>query len=222
MGIEIKISDNSPEYAHISVSTGNDVTCKKISCRDLIDMLQQSSKLDPKEENIRIGPVPYGYVTGSIRRDGSFSAVIKIPAGKRPLLYDGGSKHLDTFVIPFPSLIFKLEVKNRHLVGSKCYAAEDTPADTKLYHYPFGNVYGTAEICWGNCKLPEIDMIVDLDRIIELFFAASTNEDLFTASPEVAKKCGNQIELFEFLKKQERFPIDFLSPTGLTLGDLCE
>ena len=68
-----------------------------------------------------------------------------------------------------------------------------TTDDVRIYQFPYGNIFShDHNICWGNCQLPQItDITRDVIKVIDLFFSAAVNGDLF-ASP-------NGMDFQEFL-----------------------
>lgn len=90
--------------------------------------------------------------------------------------------------------------------------------EMRIYQFPYGNVFSRDHnICWGNCQLPRIETIDDISNVIELFFSAAVNGDLF-ASP-------NGMSFSDFLTymsgKTELAPEDF-APTDLRVRTLRE
>lgn len=68
-------------------------------------------------------------------------------------------------------------------VTSELARQRENPANigaTRIYQFPYGNVYShDHKICWGNLELPTIRNIADVERLVEMFFSASINGDLF-------------------------------------------
>ena len=50
---------------------------------------------------------------------------------------------------------------------------------SRLCYYPFGNVYDNGKICWGNTVFPKMTSIKDAEKLIQAFFDAETNNDLY-------------------------------------------
>ena len=169
-----------------------------------------------------IPDLPKGYYKGAVGEQGenSFKVLIVIPAGRRMLNYYG-----DNMEVPFPELLFSSTVVNGNQVDSRMFVINSNKlsAETKLYHYPFGNVYGDGHICWGNNVINGIKKMSDVDRIVVNFFGSETNDDLFVPSHGIR----TQRELLKKIEEEVVFPEKYLcevegSSVGLMFGTLFE
>lgn len=205
MELTAKIRDEV-EYVDVTVKEDESITRKKLDLSDFLMMLNESHE---GAKYIPIGRVPYGYVTGAIAKGNTFWCTLALPAQKRNIIYYG-----EMHTIAFPAMLFHFKVQGGKLNESKCFALkEDTLTEkTKLYAYPFGNVYEDGKICWGTCSIPKCEKMADVERYLELFFSAGTNDDLYRGI--VAKEYMNQRALLEFLKGEEQFPVEKLLPAG--------
>lgn len=92
---------------------------------------------------------------------------------------------------------------------------------SRLCYYPFGNVYDNGKICWGNTVFPKMTSIKDAEKLIQAFFDAETNNDLYqnriAEHPEFKEQSG----LLETLKEMEVFPQKWLKENGNQLSNLC-
>ena len=188
-------------------------TQRVISPQQLIDILLNATD----EEKIlpRIGRIPDGFYDGhSDSRRGVHEAIMYVPAGVRPLLFGSSAAHL---IIPFPALVFYFRTKMGKVTISRVFAAKDEKLtdNTKLYHYPFGNVYDDGKICWGGNVLPDIKRLSDFEKVVELFLGAGTNNDLYRNVGGVTQE-----QLLMKLKGKKSFPNKWLVPHDLTVNKL--
>lgn len=162
----------------------------------------------------RVGRLPQGFYDGGAS-DGSYEAIIKVPAGKRPFFYFGKE-----YCIPFPELVFHFHQSAGEGRKTKVWAADEKG---KLYRYPFGNVYNDAKICWGRNVVPKVECLKDFDQLVALFFSASTNDDMYHPIHTVidGKEVSlRQRDLVEVLSKMDAFPTEWLHPFGLHIDKL--
>lgn len=163
---------------------------------------------DSKSDMIPIGALPKGYYDGLITADDktSFVMTICVASNKRHINY-----YNELFYIPFPSLMFKFQVKKGHVIVSEVFSLDtDLPSETsKLYHYPFGNVYEDGKICWGSNVLKPVLYKKDLDDLIALFFCSGTNDDLFRSNT-----FSTQRAFLTHLKEKEKFPKKLLAESS--------
>ncbi len=162
----------------------------------------------------RIGQLPHGFFNGG-SLDGVQEAIIRIPKGKRPIHYMGKE-----FIIPFPDVVFHFVTEQGKPKTTKVWFADDKGV---LYHYPFGNVYDDGRICWGANVLPHIADLKEMERLVSIFFDATTNNDLYK-SPCVTLD-GKEVQLnqrdyIEYVSRLDAFPIEWLREAGLTIEEL--
>ena len=185
---------------------------KNISYHDYLAILQNSTVSDGERVK-RIGTLPFGWYDGGYEEStGTYEAILHLPAAERPFIYYGKS-----YVVPFPGLVFYLKAQKGNVTCSRLFAlAEDGISETSvLHHYPYGNVYDDGKICWGgnDVNMPKIQCFKDFEKVVELFFGAETNNDLYQ-SPEL-KKDGKKVEMSQselvmLLEGKEKFPVEFL------------
>lgn len=194
------------------------VSKKSILYDDFITIISESTLRD---SFIQIGKLPEGYYDGCLNMDDSgFECQVVVPKGIKPLIYYG-----TPFLIPFPSLFFHFTVKNLVLVKSYVYALDsDKVSDqSKLYHYPFGNVYNSGLICWGSNVMLGYRNIRDCEKIISTFFGSSTNDDLWNSEHincSLNKSLMVQRGLLEYLNELKEFPRNLLRNNGMRVKDL--
>lgn len=162
----------------------------------------------------RIGRLPDGFVDGGMY-DGVQEAIIKVPKGNRPFNYLGTE-----YIIPYPDVVFYIVTQQGHAKITKVWFADD---EGVLYHYPFGNVYEDAQICWGQNVLPKVANMKELERFIEIFFSAITNDDLYrVVNAEIDGKRVRltQRDYLEHVSKMDAFPMNWLLPFGCRIEQL--
>lgn len=218
------ISDDIANVVRVQVEdTKGQVTNTVVSFEDYVECLTASS-LD-LDEMVLLGRLPWGYYNGAVHRNrmDTFRVVIIVPAERRMFNY------IDEVYenIPYPSLAFEFRAVKGNITHSKCYAlADEYPTDDSiLYHYPFGNVYDDARICWGSNHLKRVASMKDVDQFIPLFFGSQTNNDLFgrgSFSLDAPEYVSSQRALLETLKDMEKFPVDILAKAGPRLGNLLQ
>ena len=175
---------------------------KQLYVDEFIDYLKNSLE---EAEYTRIGALPYGYYEGALGKAGNNKVVLVIPAGVREMSYFD-----EDITVPYPELVFFLKTDSSNLVQSHVMAK----VGDKLYHYPYGNVYADAHICWGRNQIKDIRNMVDFNMIPQLFFGSGTNNDLYSAGTNVIKKPEfvYQRGLLETVSKLDTFPEEYLVP----------
>lgn len=176
---------------------------QKTRIDQFIHMLHEAND-SPKYR--RIGKLPSGLYDFAIgESQGTFKAVITVPAGIRTFLYFG-----EAFMIPFPETVFLLTSVNSKITETKVFSRNSD----SICHYPFGNVYPDGRICWGRNTLPAIHTIADMQKIPSLFYGADTNDDLYSAGKNVTR-CDDfiyQRGLIRKLENESVFPAEWLVP----------
>ncbi len=148
----------------------------------------------------------------------NYACTYEVPAKTRLLILKTplGNKH---YHVPFPKLIFRIEVKNGIVTSKKCFAMKK--GSDKLYHYPFGNVAIGGGICMGNITAKDMKRVSDFT---DAFFSGVTNNDYYGSdgSGKVSVRFSQE-QLLEKLSSQKSFPDSFLvEDCGHTLKELCE
>lgn len=208
-----KIYGNNSQLVEVEITGDNgEVQRKVITFSDFVSGLTESNVQG--DDYITIGALPQGYVNGkrSTTCDTTFKCLIRVPKGKKVFMY-----YDSTYVIPFPQLVFEIEVTCGAVTKSNCFALRD--GEDLLSHYPFGNVFSEGRICWGSTQLPKINKMCELDQIVALFFGSVTNDDLYQAGATVAKteETITQRGLITSLLNKDEFPQELLVHTKKTL-----
>lgn len=236
MEMTIKLSSESAYVIVDGVTQKGEMFQKRLTPHQLLGILSESfpEEYDNECGDMRlVPPIPSqcstyeqveGFYLGSESKYGSRRAIFYLPPERRVMYYQTTE---NPYVFEFPALIFYMETRKNKVDTSqmRIFAVKEKTraeigSDTKLYHYPFGNVYKEGRICWGSTQLPEIESFNDFKKIILTFFGGVTNDDLFRASERFQKKVACQRELLEYLVKEDKFPTDLLVDTKRTLSEL--
>lgn len=200
------INKNEPHHVVLELlDEGGHVLNKKVKFNTFLKIIQKSSSQDA--HGIAIGKMPNGYYNACVYEDG-FKVIVSVPAGIFPFQY-----FEEIFTIPFPRLVFKFTCKEGRVVTTGCYAAKDEVLtdQSELFHYPFSNVYEDGHICWGRNEIPKIECLADIDKLVNIFYGAPSNNDLWRESYCGMKYPALRIALQE-LSEKDKFPVECLHP----------
>lgn len=221
MRVVSTIDTSHPTLVRICVEDGENVQeLKSITMDDYVQLVTGSVTAQKKMQ--RIGKLPDGFYDGGYESiTGTYEAIIHVPGGKYPIFFMEQSH-----MVAFPSLVFLFKAERNRITKSLVFAVDDSNGlteESELYHYPYGNVYHDARICWGRNELPKITSLADFGGVVNLFFGSPTNNDLY--EPPKVKHEGkefkpSQMELIDFMKNEEKFPINFLKSAKGKLGEL--
>ncbi len=223
MGYEISSRSVIDKYGNVSfivsLKDGDKVTEKRMEPTVFAEVLLGSIK---KETKMIDGPMSLPecikkYRLGSNGDDGTFESIMVFPAQKRGFSF--GEK---IFYLPFPALVMKVTYVEGVKKSDMVFALDtDEPnIDSRLYNYPFGNVYKDGHICFGNIKL-KVSRLEESPRVFEDFIGSVTTHDL---QSDVRRSNNNMSmgQLVQMLEKEEVFPKKELIPcsSGMRYGDL--
>ena len=165
------------EVALINEDTGESIS-KKISLSAYLKMLDRVDDGTMRE----IPRLPVGTLGGlKYVNESTFYIEVYVDADVHPTAY---IKEENIVFLPFPSLLFMIGVTAGKMSVSRVYAVKEcyrqVTADTELFMFPYGNVYQTGKICWGgNYDVFDVDSVTDVELVIERFFSAIMNNDLY-------------------------------------------
>lgn len=189
----------------------------------MADFLRAMCTIEAEQERrIEIGQIPRGFYDGVLvqNKEKSFDVLMTVSTHLGVIYLFGVPKQ-----VIFPDLLFLFQVRGGNVSSSFCFALksmdqEGIGPNSRLCHYPFGNVYDDGKICWGNTLLPSLDSMKDTESLIQAFFDAETNNDLYQnrimEHPEFTEQSG----LLEALKEMDTFPKEWLIETGKNLSGL--
>ena len=123
---------------------------------------------------------------------------------------------------PLPRLVFgvRLLAGNRMAECSIGVVADEPPTpETKMYRYPFSNVYGNGKVCTGNNVLPCYKRLSSLKHFPRYLLGIPDNDDFFTA--ENNRLQMEHGELMEHLKDKDPsyYYTDVLVESGMALNN---
>lgn len=124
--------------------------------------------------------------------------------------------------VPFPRLVFGFELHERekkwaiaHVYLAALEGQIIPTEESMVFFYPYTNVQGNFQVCWGGQQLPQIERFSQLSTFPELFFN-SPNSDCYYYDANISKMSYR--ELVTKIQGQT-FPQEYLKPTNLTLQD---
>lgn len=131
----------------------------------------------------------------------------------------GDTEYLD---FPIPRMVFGIRTlrDGRAVDCSMGVVADEPPTgDTKMYHYPFSNVYDDLRVCVGNNVLPHFKSQTQLSKFPRFLLGIPNNDDFFKVSHNRLHMPHR--ELLEHLKDKEPayYYTDVLVENGKTLSD---
>lgn len=211
----IDLSDYEKVDVTLSDSETGECLSKKVELKAYLKLL---SRAEDGEATV-IPRLPAGTL-GGVRYAGedTFYIEVYVDADIHPTAYLNDDSIV---LLPFPSLIFMTEVKSGKMVTSRVYAVKEryraVNDGTELYMFPYGNVYQTGRICWGgNHDVFDVRSITDVELVIERFFSAVMNNDLYQQN---TKRNIPLAQLIDENVKKGCFDSDTLMLMG-TLGNL--
>ena len=123
---------------------------------------------------------------------------------------------------PLPRLVFGVRMLENGKVAdcSIGVVADETPTpETRMFHYPFSNVYEHGKVCSGNNILPRYRKLQALKHFPRYLLELPDNDDMY--SPKNNKLGLGHKELLEHLKDKDPayYYSGILIPSGTTLAD---
>jgi hypothetical protein len=211
-----------PDVAKVKVKSGTTQYQKTIKVEDLVCILKGC-----KEEPMKIEKMPrapQGMVDLWYGQDTDFRVSIFVPGDLRPTAYLSAKNEK---MLPYPNLLFMFKVEGGNISRSSVFAVKVSRAralqdDTKLYKFPYGNVWGdSGSICWGsNSGAVRHKSLSDMEGVIATFFNAVMNNDLYkpgglNGGGTVTLNCSLE-ELLSKMSQEDVFPDKILMEAGVT------
>lgn len=249
--VELDAAADSPPQLVLSIARGRlprvelrhengEVETKVLSFVDLLAMLDGSTTIGRLEKTeartVELPPLPAGTLLASLVEHPARRAVVVTgflpPAEHAFLLEDsrtGGPPEARSYPVPLPHLVYRAVWQEKRLSSLSLALCspelEGRPAaETRLYRYPFSNVYasfrGVMEgVCWmGLHALPVEDPREIPRRAVLGFLALPNNADLYgrglshnapiTGYAELLEACAGGLEA------------EWLIPAGCTVAGL--
>ncbi|SDX71042.1 E2 family protein D [Paenibacillus sp. PDC88] len=172
---------------------------------------EQITSYMPVTKTVTTPLLPPGTILYQEEISGRKIVVLEVEKSKRDILY---------YKTPYesvghPKLLFEFVIRGKEIEQCRIFALKDGPvkASSRLYRYPFGNVFPDFHACWPQLKEIEITQLSQLRRLPELFFKSSTNDHAYRGK--------NLRELYISLQGQD-FNEETLLDTRLTVADQFE
>lgn len=207
-------------FFDVSCQDGTRRIEKRLALDEYISLFVRNFKNDEKYVCFDRASIPRSVVWAKVssEKPNSFEAVMVFEGKKRPFLYMGRG-----MVIPYPPFAAKVKVVNGIFQGMRLFAlktAQEWCGDlqslgrTPLAHFPYGNVGGSGDCCFGNISVSGITGLSDAQKPVEQFIAGETNDHLWDPVKCSGRyKC--QAELIESIAKCDSFPSEVLKEVGL-------
>ena len=192
---------------------GDAVMYKNISHDDLMNCIKKSVK---EAKTIRSGFLPENCISYDVS-DNAKTVVVYAPPCRMDFTY-----HKTVYErFPLPAMAFKMSVDSFGRTSDHMLAvvADETPSPkTRVYKYPFSNVYETGLICTGAANsLPAYRDVRTLGTLPRLIMSFPNNDHMYSQN----KNRQNLLyrDLLELLKDKEPsyYYEHILVPTGGTL-----
>lgn len=149
----------------------------------------------------------YFYKGALSNQKSSFKVILFVPAARRQFV----STNLQIATqIPYPNLLFYLDVRRRSCKHKMCYALADTEPDSNsiLYNYPYGNVSTNGDICMGNIAV-KLEDISKSDQFVTSFLEGIDEGHYYTPGV-MAKPFVSEGELIQKVVQLDEFPQEWL------------
>lgn len=160
------------------------------------------------ELNYSSGIMPEGALWRTTNSAGVFTAYF-VKSGIRKLALQTGVVKIDRYDIPLPGLIFICQPAKAPAVFAVKRRPEPGSEADVVYHAPLCNIFNSGTSCGGyNTYPPKTEDIPE--SFLTSFFTASA--DLSNRS---VKFNNNVVNLWKYLHKKRRFPLNDLVPFGL-------
>ncbi len=140
---------------------------------------------------------------------------IVVPAQKQTLFLKRSGRETK-ITIPLPPLLFVGAEHEYWIFALK----SDWPTDenTSLFKAPFSNIYDGNRICKGNVEFPVCSKGT-IEKALKLYFESYFNGDLIGGR---SRKHQSVISLYEEIENTEKYPLNDLIPTSITLKEVVD
>jgi hypothetical protein len=172
---------------------------------------EQITSYMPATKTVTTPLLPPGTILYQEEISGRKIVVLEVEKRQRDILY---------YKTPYesvghPKLLFDFVLSGRAIEQCRIFAVKDGPVKptSKLYRYPFGNVFEDFHACWPQLSEIEITQLTQLRNLPQLFFKSSTNDHAYRGK--------NLRELYVSLQGQD-FNDENLVDTGFTVADQFE
>ena len=211
---EAKVDKCGHVYFRVSYMDGDALIQKDLSLADYRRVINESVEEETSWVDVpRIPCMVYKAQVSSKGEMDGYRVLLYVKEQKFPFSYAGNIMRL-----PFPSLMFYLEVKGGVIRERKVFAVKDEfiCPNSELYFYPFGNVYEDGRICMGNINV-SLPTMQDSEKFVDAFIEGRTNSDLARMKNSMGY---TQTELIEKVREKEVYPKEYLYPFGKKVKDI--
>mgnify|MGYP001458496900 CR=1 FL=1 len=143
--------------------------------------------------------------------DGTKVVLVEVDKGRFSIEYHG-----TTFEnVGHPKMLFAFYIRRNHIRYVEVMAVKDKviKPSTKIYHYPFSNVYGNFKACWPDVEGMKIERLDQLSTLPYMFIKTNNNDHLYRGV--------NLRELLHNLQNRD-FDDNRLEFSGKTVGGYFE
>lgn len=172
---------------------------------------EQITSYMPAQKTVTTPLLPPGTLLYQEELSGRKIVVLELEKQRRDILY----YNTPYSAVGHPKLLFEFVIRGKEIEQCRVFALKDGPVkpSTRLYQYPFGNVFQDFRACWPQLNEIEITQLTQLRNLPTLFFKSSTNDHAYSGK--------NLRELYISLQGND-FDDETLSDTGLTVADQFE
>ena len=218
VSIETKsfIDEDGNLFFDVHYQSKKEVIEKRLGIAAFISLLD--GNLREEEKYVKIPKLASNVYVAKISCNdkSSFECLSIYKAGKRAFSVAG-----EILRIPFPTLLMYTKIRKGTRNEIRIFALDtDNPTDdSKIYEYPFANVYVDGRVCMGNILSDQVESIKDIDDVFEDFICGITSDHLYHRQNKLGL---TQLELVKHIKKMNVFPKKLLLKNGKTLMSLMK
>jgi hypothetical protein len=131
----------------------------------------------PKVKTVCTPILPKGTVLYQEESDGTKIVVLERERARRDVIFHNTPYRQ----VGHPKLLFAFLVRQKKIQDCQIVAVKDVMVKptTKLFRYPFSNVYPDNRACWPEIRSIKINHLFELQNLPDLFFNSPANNDLF-------------------------------------------
>lgn len=212
VGLEARLvydSFHRPLFDTTTTLDDGSIIRKKLSFENFKKALGIASK----RQKLVYSPIPalpkFFYKGGVTTKADSFWVALFVPAGLHQYCISQTNEFMQ---LPYPSLLFVLEVQGGRAKSRLCYAVKDDVLTdgSILCQYPYGHVSRSGDICMGSCSAI-MQNITQADAFVDAFLSGKDAGHYYTqgayAKPKVPLR-----KLVGMVKERGEFPKEWLLP----------